>query len=259
MLYTRGLFLYINITLLSLFLSGCANPFVSNSSDIVTDSRTARQVWNDNNIEFEAAALSNKSPFAGKVRITANSFKGKVVLIGQAPDAQLNQQITQRVQRIPGVKKVYNQMRIQPMLTFPQMSEDSWITTKVKSAFLAEKALKGVSVKVITENSEVFLFGYITPKYADIATETARNVSGVKLVVRGFEIADVADTSNATHSVPSAPIASTETQQAQTTATPANPPSTANTVTAGNTTDDDTVVAGDVVVEHYQDIEEQSY
>ncbi|MFA0697474.1 BON domain-containing protein, partial [Vibrio sp. 10N.222.49.C9] len=94
-------------------------------------------------------------------------------------------QVEEHVEKIAGVKKVYNQLRIQPVINVSQMSRDSWITAKVKSALIGEDKLKGVSVKVITENSEVFLFGYVTPESADIATDTARNVSGVKLVIRG--------------------------------------------------------------------------
>ena len=52
-----------------------------------------------------------------------------------------------------------------------QISNDSWITTKVKSALLTNEKLNGVKVKVITEDSDVFLFGYVTPEQADVATD----------------------------------------------------------------------------------------
>lgn len=192
MLYTRKLSLYVTTLVTCLLLSGCAGMFVSDSSDIVTDDRSTREIWSDNNIEFEAAAIGNKPPFSGKVRVAASSFRGKVVLIGQAPTQEFSTQVEEHVEKITGVKKVYNQLRIQPIINVSQMSRDSWITAKVKSALVREDKLKGVSVKVITENGEVFLFGYVTPESADVATDTARNVSGVKLVIRGFEIADLA-------------------------------------------------------------------
>jgi osmotically-inducible protein OsmY len=72
-------------------------------------------------------------------------------------------------------------------LGVPEISNDSWITTKVKSALLAESELNGVKVKVITEDKEVFLFGYVTEAQAKKATEIARNISGVKQVIRAFE------------------------------------------------------------------------
>lgn len=191
MLYSRKLSLILATLVAFLALSGCTNTS-NNANTGVTDNRTPAEIWNDNNIEFEAAALSNKPPFNGKVRVAANSFRGKVVLIGQASTQELSQEIAQRVEKVKGVNKVYNQIRIQEMIGITQMSHDSWITTKVKSALFSNADLKGAKVKVITENGEVFLFGYVTAEHANIATETARNVAGVKHVIRGFEVAKLA-------------------------------------------------------------------
>jgi hypothetical protein len=47
-----------------------------------------------------------------------------------------------------------------------------------------------VKVKVITEDSDVFLFGYVTPEQSERATEIARNISGVKQVIKGFQYGD---------------------------------------------------------------------
>ncbi|GAL24025.1 21 kDa hemolysin precursor [Vibrio variabilis] len=89
-----------------------------------------------------------------------------------------------------GVKRVYNQIRIKQPLSFTQISNDSWLTTKVKSALLTDERLNGVKVKVITEDSEVFLLGYVSKEHADVATELARNVSGVKQVIRAFQFSE---------------------------------------------------------------------
>ncbi|EKM24627.1 BON domain protein [Vibrio harveyi] len=43
---------------------------------------------------------------------------------------------------------------------------------------------------MITEDSDVFLFGYVTPQQSDRATEIARNISGVKQVIKGFQYGD---------------------------------------------------------------------
>ncbi|TNF14249.1 MAG: BON domain-containing protein, partial [Vibrionaceae bacterium] len=50
--------------------------------------------------------------------------------------------------------------------------------------------LNGVKVSVITEDREVYLLGYISREHANIATDVARNISGVKQVIRAFEYAD---------------------------------------------------------------------
>lgn len=196
MLYRRQYLPTLLLLLSSMTLSGCGGLIVAGAAvttaNIVTDTRSTKEIWQDHNIEFEATALGNKPPFAGNVRIAANSFNGKVVLMGQAKTQQLSDDIARRIEALPDVEVVHNQIRIQEIIGVTQMSQDSWITTKVKSALLAEPELNGVKIKVITENNEVFLFGYVTPEHAQLATDTARNTEGVQHVIRGFEVATVA-------------------------------------------------------------------
>jgi len=45
-------------------------------------------------------------------------------------------------------------------------------------------------IKVVTENSEVFLLGLVSQDEADKAAEIARNVDGVTRVIKVFEIID---------------------------------------------------------------------
>ncbi|MOA08228.1 outer membrane lipoprotein [compost metagenome] len=68
-------------------------------------------------------------------------------------------------------------------------SNDSWITSKVRADMLAAKDFDSTKVKVVTENSEVFLIGLVTRKEGDQAVEIARHVSGVKQVIKAFEFA----------------------------------------------------------------------
>jgi osmotically-inducible protein OsmY len=60
----------------------------------------------------------------------------------------------------------------------------------VKSALLAKSELNGVKVSVITEDNEVYLLGYVSREHADIAAEVARNISGVKQVIKAFQYGD---------------------------------------------------------------------
>lgn len=177
------------LSLLLLNLTGCAGLFVAGAATtaaIVIDPRTTQEIWNDNNIEFEVAGIGNKPPFRGNARITASSYNGTVVLMGQANSDQLKQEFESQARKIKGVKNIHNQLRVKAPLSVGEISHDSWITTKVKSALLANSELNGVKIKVITEDKEVFLLGYVSQQHADIATELARNISGVKQVVRAF-------------------------------------------------------------------------
>lgn len=160
---------YSLLLLTTLMLSGCAGLFIAGAAttaNIVTDTRTTKEIWQDNNIEFEIAAIGNKAPYVGKVRIVASSYNGTVVLMGQASSAEERASFESQARNVKGVSVLHNQVRVKAPLGVSEISNDSWITTKVKSALLAESELNGVKVKVITEDKEVFLFGYVTEAQA---------------------------------------------------------------------------------------------
>ncbi|CAH6784811.1 BON domain-containing protein [Vibrio sp. IB15] len=187
---SKTLLKLISVSLLTLSLSGCAGIFIAGAAttaNIVTDTRTTKEIWNDNNIEFEVAAITNKQPYRGSVRVTASSYRGSVVLMGQATTDAERRSFESQAKDVPGVDTIHNQIRVKEPLSVSAISKDSWITTKVKSALLANSELNGIKVKVITEDSEVFLLGLVSREHADIATEVARNISGVKQVIRAFE------------------------------------------------------------------------
>ncbi|MGY0616634.1 BON domain-containing protein [Vibrio sp. FJH11] len=180
--------LVVLLTVLS--LSGCAGLFIAGAAttaNIVTDTRSTKQIWLDNNIEFEVAAMGNKQPFKGIARVFASSYNGTVVLMGQAPTQDLVNDLERRTRGLSGVKVIHNQMKVKEPLTVTQISNDSWITTKVKSSLLTDEKLNAVKVKVITEDGEVFLFGYVTEAQSTRAIEIARHISGVKQVINGFQ------------------------------------------------------------------------
>lgn len=174
-------------------LSGCAGLFIAGAAttvNIATDPRSTQEIWQDNNLELDITGLANKKPYQHQMRITAKSYHGTVILIGQSRTSELLNQFLDQVEQLPGVKELHNQVNIKQPLSFGQISNDSWITTKVKSALLAKSELNGVKVSVITEDSEVYLFGYVSREHADIATDVARNISGVKQVIKAFQYAD---------------------------------------------------------------------
>ncbi|ENM5826182.1 BON domain-containing protein [Vibrio metoecus] len=173
-------------------LTGCAGLFIAGAATtatIVTDPRSTQEIWQDNNVELEVAGLANKEPYRKDTRISAVAYRGTVVLLGQSrSDAILDQFIAQ-ARQVKGVKELHNQVQIKAPLSVGEISNDSWITTKVKSALLTKAELNGIKVKVVTEDRVVYLFGYVSPEHADMAIEVARNIIGVKQVVKAFEYA----------------------------------------------------------------------
>ncbi|MDG3089073.1 BON domain-containing protein [Vibrio hannami] len=170
-------------------LSGCAGVVAVGAATTVyavTDPRSSKELLTDNDISLQAQALGNKPPLQFNVRVNATTYRGDILLMGQAVNQEYKDRITNEVAKIKGVKNIYNQMKVKPLLSISEVSNDVWITTKVKSALVGKDELKGAKVSVYTEDAEVFLVGVVTQQQADFAVEIARNVSGVKRVVKAF-------------------------------------------------------------------------
>ncbi len=80
------------LSFFALSVTGCAGLFVAGAAttaNIVTDPRTTKEIWNDSNLELEIMGLANKPPFRTDTRVTASSYNGTVILIGQAATEDL--------------------------------------------------------------------------------------------------------------------------------------------------------------------------
>lgn len=181
------------VSVLAFSTTGCAGFLIAGAAttaNLVTDPRSAQQIWDDNHLELDIGGLSHKAPYKDQLRVTAASYQGKVVLIGQAKQRAILDQFVDKVRKMKGVRELHNKVDIGEPLSFAQVSDDTWITTKVKSSLLTDSKLNGVKITVETENNVVYLFGYITHEQAKVATEITRHISGVKQVIRAFNYAD---------------------------------------------------------------------
>ncbi|MGO2342733.1 BON domain-containing protein [Vibrio litoralis] len=169
------------LCLSSLFLvAGCAST--GNSSD-----PAQQQQWQEKNIQSNINALNQAPQYRGKIRVTSEiTSAGHILLLGQSVDEDNKQYIEGYVKNLPNVDKVYNQIRIAKPLSFQQISHDIWLTTKVKSALLSDDRLDKYSIKVTTENKEVFLIGNISEEGAQIAADVASKIEDVSKVIKAF-------------------------------------------------------------------------
>ncbi|HIF9482478.1 TPA: BON domain-containing protein [Photobacterium damselae] len=166
--------------LLLLTLFGC-------STITGTDPRSLEQQWQDERIAMDISGLANSRAYYQKVSVTAIALSGKVLLIGQVTNPATQHEFLNQVKKLNNVRTVYNQTQIGPLLGVGQISSDSWLTTKVKSQLIGSKRLSDAAIEVYSENGTVYLVGYVTSGQRELATNIARNVSGVKRVVTMFE------------------------------------------------------------------------
>lgn len=196
MTYSRPLILATLLLTTSAMLSGCIGPVLiagaATGATMAHDRRTSGTIMEDKAIELKAAHLLNDNVTLKKdAHIVITSYNNNILIVGQVPSQQVSNEIDALMQSVDEVKKVYNELEVAPPISMKTISNDSWITTKIKSASMSgKKGVDPLRTKVITENSVVYLMGIVSRAEADNATELARKTEGVKRVVRVFEYTD---------------------------------------------------------------------
>lgn len=185
---------YYSLLLLALLftLQGCvllaAGAGAATTAVVVNDRRSFQTMADDRNIEFTAnSQISHDANLNTNSHVVVVSFDHAVLIAGQVPSQDVRQRIQALIQALPKVSRIYNELEIRPPTSPFIRSQDAWITAKVKTEMMRVKGLNFVQIKVVTENSTVFLMGIVTRKQDEIATIVARQIEGVNRVVKLFE------------------------------------------------------------------------
>ena len=176
---------------LSGLLSGCGSVMSSAGAGPIEEDpgeRTFGQQMTDESIETKAKVNINTADEGyDDAHLSIISFNGFVLLVGQVPSEALKALATDVVKKIEDVRRIYNELEVGPATSLGTRGQDTWITTQVKSKLLASSDTPGTRVKVVTENSVVYLMGLMTEEEADRVSLEAAEVSGAERVVKLFE------------------------------------------------------------------------
>ena len=156
---------------------------------------------------IENAAIVQALPGRGHVNLT--SFYRKVLVTGEVPTAQDRQLVESRIRALPGVQGVVNELAVMPESGPLQRSNDSLITSKVRTRLINQNGVPSGSIRVMTERGTTYLMGRLTAQEATLATEVTRQTDGVQRVVRVIDL--IADPTMAGGASP-APAAATAVQ-----------------------------------------------
>ena len=172
-------------------LQGCAAVAVGAAAvgvSSASDPRTIGTQIDDQTIEMKTNAKLGNEERLNKARVIAVSYNNNVLLIGQAPTEALKRLAENTIRDTNGLNQIFNQIRIGSKASAGVLAGDSWITSKIKLKFASNEAVPATSIKVVTENAEVFLLGNVTQQQANAAIEVARNVDGVERVIKALTI-----------------------------------------------------------------------
>jgi osmotically-inducible protein OsmY len=179
-------------------LSSCAvlvGGAVVGGSMVAMDRRTSGTQVEDQTIEVKAGSRVTEI-VAERGHVNVTSYARLVLLTGEAPTEADKAAIEQAVARIENVRSVVNELVIGAPTSISNRSNDTLITSKVKASLVDAKDVQVNAYKVVTERSVVYLMGRVTEREAGRAADIARGVSGVRKVVKVFDIITEAELAN---------------------------------------------------------------
>ena len=150
------------------------------------DRRTAGIFVEDEGIEQKSDRLVSEK-FGKKVHVNVTSFNRIVLLTGEVPSKEARSELERLVMAMDNVRSVTNELAVGASSSYKSRSNDALITARVKGSFVDAGKFHANHVKVLTEDSVVYLLGLVTPQEADDAVEIARLTNGVRKVVKVFE------------------------------------------------------------------------
>lgn len=155
---------------------------------IIYDKRSFATMRSDQHATHVAQYwINNDKQLKDHSHISVTVFNHVALLAGQAQTPELRERAYRIMQKVKGVKRIYNAITIAGSTSELQRASDTWITSKVRTVLLGTSGLKSNDLKIVTENGVVYLMGSVSKQQADIATKAARHVKGVTKVVKIFE------------------------------------------------------------------------
>ncbi|WMD19511.1 BON domain-containing protein [Achromobacter seleniivolatilans] len=186
----RPLMLAAALSTAVLSLSACAPLIVGGAAAttavVVTDRRTSGTQLEDQNMAFKAQSQISQK-LGDTARVNAMAYGGHLLLTGDVPSEQAKSQATAIAQSVENVKQVINQLNVGPIASFGTRSNDTWLTSKVKTALINTKYVPSGTIALTTDHSVVYLMGKLTQAEGEYAANATADVGGVAKVVKLFE------------------------------------------------------------------------
>jgi osmotically-inducible protein OsmY len=174
-------------------MSGCAPLIIGGAATAavaMSEDRRSSGVFVDDENNENRALLKVKSRFGSQVHVNITSYNRQVLITGEAASEDVKRGVEEEVSSVPGIKRIFNEMSVGPQAGVIAVSNDTRLTTVVKTRFLEANRFQANHVKVVTEANVVYLMGIVKRSEADAAAQLASTTSGVARVVRLFEYLD---------------------------------------------------------------------
>jgi osmotically-inducible protein OsmY len=155
---------------------------------VAADRRSVGIQLEDTHIESKVnSALIDNIP-KGAMNIDVTSYDRKVLLAGQVKTADQRATAERVAAKVENVREVVNEVTVGELATFGDRTDDTLLAGKVKTALLGAEGVPSEVVKTTVEQGVVYLLGKVSAAEGDAAAKAASHVSGVRRVVKLFEV-----------------------------------------------------------------------
>lgn len=181
-----------------LMLNGCgliiaAGAGATGATAVQQDSRSIYNMAYDEQIEQKSYRFLKSNALLSKpedLRISVTAFNGNVLITGQTINKDYLKWVVKKIEDLEHVRKVYNYATLQKPVSAAVVSNDSFITSKIKTQLLLGKEINSNRFKVVTENGNVFLMGIVNKDESTRAINTVLQIEGVRKVYHIFDYID---------------------------------------------------------------------
>ena len=153
---------------------------------VAADRRTSGTYVDDESIELKAVKKMETN-LGEQSHVNVTSYNRNVLLTGEVPTIEHKTKAESLLREIENVRTVTNEIVVAPKTSIGSRTSDTYITSKIKSKFVTENQFAANHVKIVTENSTVYLLGLVTKAEGDAAAAIASSTDGVDKVVKVFE------------------------------------------------------------------------
>ena len=155
---------------------------------ILYDKRGFKTMSNDNHAMMQATHAIRKAKLTpDKSDVTVTVYNGIGLIVGEVDSTKTKLKIGKVVAKTSHVRRVYNEVLIAGDGSTLSDVNDAWLAGKVKTHLLLKSGLKSGDIKIVVQSGRVYLMGVVSKYQASLAVEAARQISGVKKVVKVFE------------------------------------------------------------------------
>lgn len=174
-------------------LTACAPALIGGGAATVTGA--ASQERGIDGVASDAAVVSKimwyytkeNNGLSGMVDVV--SRQGKVLLTGTVDDPKKKVDAVRLAWQAKGVKEVVDEIKVAQEESFATYTQDSWLTTKIKTALLFDKNIHSINYNIQTVEGKVYVMG-VAPNQAELdrTMNKVRRVAGVKEVINLVQV-----------------------------------------------------------------------